>query len=159
PRAPRSDVDRLRPPPSQPRLDRLGDELRPVVAADVIRRPPHLEEVLQGRYHVLGGQAPLDLDRQAFPRVLVDHRQDLQAPAVGRLVVDEVVAPDVAGPLGPPPGAAVLAAAEATAFPLDLRHLQPLPTPEPVDPLEVDRPPLPLQQRPDASIAVAGMLP
>jgi hypothetical protein len=46
----------------------------------------------------------------------------------------------VIGPLGTPPRAAVLAGAQATALPLRLRHLEALSTPEPVDPLEVDRP-------------------
>src|SRR4051812_39148125 len=159
PRAPRGDVQRLRPTSGQPAPDRLGDELRPVVAPDELRLASDLEQVLQGRYHTLGIHAPLDLDRQAFPGELIDHRQQLQAPPVGRLVVDEVVAPDVVGPLGSTAAAAVLALPQATAFPLHLRHLEAIPTPEAMDPLEVDRPPLPHQHGPDASIAVAGVLP
>src|SRR5262249_40918941 len=143
PRAARLDGQRLRPSTGQPPLDRLGDELRAVVAADVLGHAPYLEEGLQRRYHTLGGQAPLHLDRQAFPRRLVAHRQELEPPPVGRLVHHEVVAPDVVGSLGPSPSAAVRARTQATTLPLHLRHLQPLATPEPVDPLEVDRPPLP----------------
>src|SRR3954468_10057738 len=158
PRAPRGDVQRLRPTTGQPATHRLGDELRPVVAADVIGHAPHLEEVLQRRYHILGGQAPLDLDRQAFPRELVHHRQQLQAPPVGRLVVDEVIAPDVVRALGPAASAAVLALPEPATLPLDLRHLEPLSTPEPVDSLEVDRPPLPHQWGLDPPVAIAGVL-
>src|SRR5262249_34374674 len=68
-------------------------------------------------------------------------------------------APDVVGPLGTQPGTAVLARTQAAALPLDLRHLQPLPTPEPMDPLEVDRPALTHQQGLDPLIAEAGVLP
>ncbi len=35
------------------------------------------------------------IDRQAFTRVLVDHRQTLQLLAVGTCIEDEVVRPDV----------------------------------------------------------------
>src|SRR4051794_37272668 len=159
PRAPRGDVQRLRPTTGQPAPHRLRHELGAVVAADELRLAPHLEEVLQGRYHILGSQVPLHLDRQAFSGELVHHRQDPQAPAVDGLVVDEVVAPDVARALGPAAGAAVLALAQATAFPLDLGHFQALTTPEPVDPLEVDRPPLSHQQGLDPTVAIAGVLP
>src|SRR3954453_15357029 len=135
PRAPRGDVEGLGPTTGQPAPHRLGDELRPVVAADELRLAPDLEEVLQGRYHILGVQAPLDLDRQAFPGELIDDRQHLQAPPVGRLGVDEVVAPDVVRPLGPPSCAAVLALPQATTLPLNLRYFEPFPTPEPMHPL------------------------
>src|SRR6185437_11842555 len=41
----------------------------------------------------------------------------------------------------------------------DLRHLQSLPTPEPVDTLEVDRPAFSRQQGLDPAVAEAGILP
>ena len=40
-------------------------------------------------------------DRQALARVLVDHGEQLQGPAVVGLLGDEVVGPDVVGVLGP----------------------------------------------------------
>ena len=38
---------------------------------------------------------PGDVDRQAFPRELVDHRQALETPAVGTGIEHEIVRPDV----------------------------------------------------------------
>lgn len=113
-----------------------------------------LEQVLQGRYHVTGLQAPFHLDRHALPRGLVHHRQDLQTPAVLGLVEEEIIAPYVVRTLGPPAHAAVPAVAQATAFPRTRRHFQALPLPKG---MLTGQDPYPLDQRPIAFWAAADM--
>src|SRR5262245_26303673 len=158
PRRPRVDVQRLQAGARHPHPDRLGDELRPVVAADVRRRPTPLHHPRQHCDHRLGRHAPLHLQRQALARVLVHQREPLQGPAIARPVVQEVPRPDVVLVLRGPAHTAVGAAAQPPLFPLLSRHFQPLLPPQPVDPLAVDAPALPPQQRPDPPVAVARVL-
>src|SRR5262245_9853988 len=154
---PRLDVQRLQARPGHPRPDPLGDELRAVVRPDVHRRSPFLHHRGQHRAHRLGRHATPDLQRQAFPRVLVHQREPLQGPAVRRPVVQEVPRPDMVLVLRRSPHAAVRAAAQPSFFPLFPGHFQPLLPPEPVHPLAVDAPALATQQGPDPSISVARM--
>src|SRR5262249_39147971 len=78
---------------------------------------------------------------------------------VAGAIVQEVPRPDVVLVLRRPADTAVGAAAQPPLFPLLSRHFQPLLPPEPVDALAVDAPALPPQQRPDAPVAVARVLP
>jgi len=45
-------------------------------------------------YNAAGPDASCHVNRQAFPRVLVDHRQAFQRLTVGASVIHEIVAPD-----------------------------------------------------------------
>ena len=79
PRAARVDVPGLRPPLSQPALQDLGDEFRPVVRAEPFRRPMLGERPLQDGDDPPGAERGPDLDRQALPREFIDQREDRNA--------------------------------------------------------------------------------
>jgi hypothetical protein len=79
----------------------LGDELRSVVAADKAWCPTLREQPGQRAEHIVGGKAADHGQRQALPRVLVPDRQQLEWPAIGRLVLQEVVALHMVGLLRP----------------------------------------------------------
>jgi hypothetical protein len=74
-------------------------------------------------------------------------------------VLDEVVGPDVIAVLGPEPDAGAVVEPEASTLRLPGRNLQPLASPDPLDPLVVDQPAGPAQQLGDLAIAVAAILP
>ena len=152
------DVQRLHARMGQPPPNRLGDELRPVVAADVLRHATDAEQLRQHVDHLLGRDAAIHLQRQAFPGVLVHDRQPLQRPAVGGPIVDEVPGPHVVLVLRLSTNATVLAMAQTPSFSLFLWHFQPFLNPKPIDPFPIHTPARSSQQRPDPSIAVAGML-
>jgi hypothetical protein len=72
---------------------------------------------------------------------------------------DKVVAPDVIGPFGSQPDAGPVTKPEATFLRLLTRHFQPLPSPDPLDPLVVDDPPgSRAQELCDLAVAVAAIL-
>jgi len=73
-------------------------------------------------------------------------------------VLDEVVGPDVIAVLGPEPDTGAVAQPEATALRLPGGNLQPLASPDPLDPLVVDEPAGPAQQLGDLAIAIAAIL-
>jgi hypothetical protein len=74
-------------------------------------------------------------------------------------ILDEVVGPHVIAVLGPASDAGAVVQPETTALRLPGRHLEPLPSPDPLDPLAVDRPACMAQQRRDPAVAVAAVAP
>lgn len=100
----------------------------------------HLEEVTQGGDHVLGTHASLDLDGEAFARVLVDHRHQLQPLSIRGLIHREIVGPDLVPMLGLPAQHPVRTRAQPLPLTLPPRHLQPFSSPQPLHPLPVDPP-------------------
>ena len=72
--------------------------------------------------------------------------------------LDEVVGPDVVLPLWPQTDARPVVEPEPCFLRLLLRDLQPLPSPDPLDPLHVHRPTCCAQQGRDPPIAVAPIL-
>ena len=78
----------------------LGDELRPVVAADVRRRWVEAGELFQHGHHVLGLTAPAHPDGEAEAAVHVDHVQELEPPAIGGGIELEVHRPHLMRVLG-----------------------------------------------------------
>src|SRR5215207_9381007 len=110
---------------------------------------------------VWGGPAggPSDADRQALVRELVDDVEHPEPPSVVRPVLDEVVGPDVVAMLGPQPDARSIRQPEPSAFGLLPGDLQPLASPNPLDPLVVDEPACSAQQLGDLAVAVASVLP
>jgi hypothetical protein len=79
------------------------------------------------------------------------------SPVVGS-VLDEVVRPDMIAVLGAKPDAGAVVQPEPAALGLPGRDLQPLTSPDPLDPLVVDEPAGPAQQLGDLAIAVAAIL-
>ena len=105
-----------------PLLHCRRDELRAVVAADVPRCTPDRRQLVQERHDVLAAEVPLDLDRQALPRVLVQHHQHPEGAAVRRPVLHEVHAPHLVLPRRTATHDPVLACADPPALHALLRH-------------------------------------
>jgi hypothetical protein len=114
--------------------DHLRDEFRAVVRTNALRHAAHREELGQRVDHVLTRDATVDLQRQAFPRVLVDDREPLELASARRVIKHEVPTPDVVLALGAAVNAAILTVPESSFFPLFHGHFQTFSTPEPVDP-------------------------
>ena len=74
-------------------------------------------------------------------------------------LLDEVVGPDVVAVLGPESDARAIGQPQTAALRLLGGHLQPLASPDPLDPLVVDQPAGPAQQRCDLAVAVTAILP
>ena len=159
PGAARRDVGGLGPDRRDPLLDGLGDELRAVVGADVAGHAAQDEQVGQHVDDVDGLELASDADRQALVRELVDDVEHAELPSVMRAVLDEVVGPDVVAMLGPQPDARSVRQPEPSAFGLLPGDLQPLASPDPLDPLVVDEPACSAQQLGDLAVAVAAVLP
>lgn len=105
--------------------------------------------------HADAVDAPRHLQREARPAMLVDQRQDAQAPAVVRLSLHEVEAPDVIAVKRPQPHARAVVEPGAAARPVLLGDLEPLTTPDALDPILAHSPAVYSQQRGDAAVAVA----
>ena len=91
------------PDPVQPVPHRGGGELRAVVGAQQRRRPALDAELGQPRQDVVAAQSAGDVETQALAGVLIHDGADPHRAPSGGAVEDEVVGPDVVGPLGPPP--------------------------------------------------------
>ena len=128
---------------SQVALDRVGDELRAVVASNegmcsALSNQPiqHVDNIGRGRR-----TRPLqsvDFESETFPGVFIDDRHPLEPPAIGGGVQKKVVAPYVVRVIGLQPNAAVLAAADPTPFPHFWAMREPILAPEMVHTLGVD---------------------
>jgi len=81
----------------EPGQDGPGDELGPVVGADVLRGAVQADETRQDVDDPSRADAAGDIDGERLARELVDHGQALELAAVGTGVVNEVVGPDVPG--------------------------------------------------------------
>ena len=110
----------------------------------------HLKDI--DRLHLAG-----DHNRQAFPRVFIDHGQHLQWSTVMCPIRDEVVGPDMIAMLGTTSDAGPVVEPEATPFRLLLRHFQSLPTPQAFDSLVVYTPAQPAQKSRDAAVPVPAV--
>jgi hypothetical protein len=97
------------------------------------------KQVLQNTGHVSSRERTAHFDRQAFPRVLVDHGQQLQRATIFGPIGREVVGLDMIDPLRSMADAAVLTAAvkpsSTVLFSWDLRVLV---LPKPMHPRVVD---------------------
>ena len=83
-----------------PFLHGPGDELRAIVGTNVLRRAAQDEQVGQDIDDVGGVQLSIDPDRQRLMRELVDHVEHAIFPSVMGSILDEVIGPDMVGPLG-----------------------------------------------------------
>jgi hypothetical protein len=117
------------------------------------------EEIGQQVDHVDRPEPARHTDGQALVGELVDDVEHAYpAPVVGA-VLDKVVGPDVIAVLGPEPHTGAVVQPQAAALRLPCRNLEPLASPDPLDPLLVDEPTGPAQQFGDLAIAVAAILP
>src|SRR5215468_4058466 len=100
-----------------------------------------------------------DTDCQAFVGKLVnDIEHPISAPIVGA-ILDKVIGPDVISVLRPQPDARSVGQPEPASFGLFIGDLQPLASPDALDPLVVDYPARLAQQSCDLAIAIAAVLP
>jgi hypothetical protein len=74
-------------------------------------------------------------------------------------ILDKVIGPDVIAVLRPQPDARSVGQPEPASFGLFIGHLQPLASPDALDPLVVDYPARLAQQLGDLAIAIAAVLP
>src|SRR5690606_24251797 len=101
----------------------------------------------------------IDADCKAFPGELVDDVEHAESPAIVGPTLDEVIGPDMVWMLGPQPDARSVIQPEPTLLRLFGRNLQPLLSPNALDPLVVDHPAhLAAQKLGDLAIAVAAIL-
>ena len=92
------------------------------------------------------------------PDTLVDQVEHAELPSVMGPALDEVVRPDVVLPLRPQTDARPVVQPKPSFLRLLLRDLQPLPPPDPLDPLHVHRPAGIPKQGGNAAVAVAPIL-
>ena len=142
-----------------PVLHGPGHELGPVVGPDMAWNAAQDKQVREHVDDVDRSEPAGYADGQALVGKLVDdvEHADL-APVVGA-VLDEVVGPDVIAVLGPEPDAGAVVQPKAAPLRLPCRHLQPLASPDPLDPFVVDEPASPAQQLGDLAIAIPAILP
>src|SRR5450759_4480934 len=88
---------------------------------------------------------------------LVDDVEHAVPPAIMGAVLDEVVRPDVIGMLRPQTNAGAIGKPQPPAFRLLPRDLQPLASPDPLDPRVADQPAGIAQQRSDLAVAIAAV--
>lgn len=97
-------------------------------------------------------------DGQCLVSELVDQTQHAELPSIMGPILDEVVRPDVVGPLlRAQAHARAVVQPEAAAFWWLLWDLQPLPSPDPQHPLGVHRPASVVQQSRDPPGAIAAV--
>jgi len=89
---------------------------------------------------------------------LVDDVEHAVLPAIMGAVLDEVVRPDVVGMRRPQTNAGAICEPEAAPFGLLLGNLQPLTSPDPLDPRVADQPASITQQGGDLAVAIAAVL-
>jgi hypothetical protein len=67
------------------------------------RRAMLHEQIGEHSQHIIALELALDMDRQAFPAMLIDHGEHPERLAVVGAIRDEVVAPDMAAIARPKP--------------------------------------------------------
>ena len=77
PRAARLNVNRLDLIRLEPPLHDLGNELRPIITAQILRRPVLLDRLLQPVQHVRRLQGSIGPQHVTLPRVFIQDRQQL----------------------------------------------------------------------------------
>jgi len=154
-----SDVGRLCPDGADPILHGFGDELGAVVGTDVLGNAAPDEQIRQRVDDVDRLQSSRHPNGQALVGELVDDVEHADFASIMGAVLDKVVGPDVVAPLRPEPDARSVIQPQASAFRLPGGDLQPLTSPDPLNPLVIDQPAGPAKQRGDLAIAVAAILP
>jgi hypothetical protein len=159
PRTAPLDVSGLGADSCDPFLHGLGHELRSVVGPDVTGNATHDEEVRQNVDHINRLKLAGDTDCQAFVGELVEHVEDSILASIVGSVLEEVVGPDVIAVLRPQSDARSVRQPKPAPLGLLKGDLQPLASPDALDPLVVNRPASPAQQFGNLAIAVAAVLP
>ena len=118
---------------------------------------PQDEQVRQNVDHIDRLELASDTDRQTFMGELVEHVEHPIFASVMGAVLDEVVGPDMIALLRPQPDARSVGQPEPASFGLFIGDLQPLASPDTLDPLVVDCLARLAQQRGDLAVAIAAV--
>src|SRR6185503_15016312 len=102
--------------------------------------PRRIKRVGQNVDHVDRLELAGDTDRQAFMGELVEHVEHPILASVMGAVLDEVVGPDMIALLRAQPNTRSVGQPEPASFGLFIGDLQPLASPDAIDPLFVDYP-------------------
>src|SRR4051794_15136974 len=137
PRTASLDVSGLGAASCNPFLHGLGDALRPVVGADVSGDATQDEEVGQNVDHIDRLELAGDTDGQAFMGELGTDTEHPISPAIVGAVLNKVVAPDVITVLRAQQNTRSVGQPEPASFGLFIGDLQPLASPDTLDPLVV----------------------
>jgi hypothetical protein len=100
PWASRFDVECLHTDPTEPIAHVASDELRAVVGSDMLGRAVPAHKVCQTVEDVVRPETPRNHDRQAAPRELINDGQHPKGSPILGAILDEVIGPDMIGPLG-----------------------------------------------------------
>ena len=158
PRTAGLDIGSLGADGGDPSLDSLGDELRSIVGPDVTGNAAQDEQIGENVDDIDCFELASDTDRQAFVGKLVnDIEHPISASIVGA-VLDKVVGPDMIAVLRPQAHARSVCQPEPATLGLLRWDLQPLASPDTLDPLVVDYPTRLAQELGDLAIAVAAVL-
>ena len=152
------DVQPSGPEIPQPWAQLPGDELRAVIGSNVLRDPSPQHHLRQRLDHLQAAHPSLHSDRQAFPRILVQQRQQPQRPSIVGSGANKVIAPDVVAMFRAQSHTGTVVPPESSSGPLFWRHFQTFPTPDSLHPILAYRPACVPQQRRDSSIAVPPVL-
>ena len=138
--------------------DEFSRELRLVIRTNVGGNPMRDEQARERFEHVGGPQPAGDNQRETFPRILIDDRQDLQRPSIVCPRGHEVVGPDVMLRRRAQADARAVGQPQSAPLGLFLGHLQSRTPPQACDPFVMHSPPFAPQERRDPSIAVPVIL-
>ena len=86
---------------AEPIAHGLGDELRPVVRTNMLRRAVSDEELAENMEHVLAVELSSDMDRKTIPGVFIDYAQHAERPAVMGSVHHKIKTPYMIAPFRP----------------------------------------------------------
>ena len=106
----------------------------------MVGHSPDHHQLGEHLYHIGRPFAVTSPDRQIFPGVFVHDRQQRHPSAAMEPYLHEVVGPDVVLQLRPQPHTGAVTQPQPSSPWLLRRHLQPLPSPYPLDPLVVHNP-------------------
>src|ERR671912_2609987 len=117
------------------------------------------EQVREHIEYVHGLEPPAHLDGETRMRELVDDVQHPVLPSVMGAILHKVIAPDVVRLFGSQPDTGSVVEPQTPSLGLFGRHFQPLPSPDPLDPLVIDDPAGGrAQEFCDLAVAVAAIL-
>src|SRR5271155_5002348 len=158
PRTARLDVQRSRSHVPQPLPKFLGHELRTVVRSNILWNSAPEHHIRQRLDDLITPKSSSYSNRQALPRVFIDHRQHADRSALMGHRTHEVIAPDVIRSLWPQPHARTVIEPEPSPWFLLLGYLQPFATPDALHSIFPHLPACRPQQRRDPPVAVTAIL-
>ena len=113
-------------------------------------------EVSQGLDHVLAVQSASNDDGQTFPGILIDYSEHPKGFSVMSTIHDEIIGPYMVLVFRSHSDTGAIVQPQPASLRLFLRDLQPLPSPNPLNPLIVDLPADATKKISDHAVAVTA---